>query len=203
MTNIGAILLAGGLSSRMGQDKAALTIAGQTLLERLVRIVSPLVNRSVVMLSASQKLPDIAPELLDYFVIGRDSRPEEGPLQGISDALPLFGTEVERLFVLSCDLPYLNTQVLDDLRLLLTPAVDGVCAEVGGRVNPLLAVYFRQFLVDAVQPSAAGRSCMILVDDHPIARMQPPDDDLLVFDGINTPDGYAKAKRLLESPESP
>ena len=35
----GAILLAGGLSSRMGQDKASLEIEGQTLLERLLSIL--------------------------------------------------------------------------------------------------------------------------------------------------------------------
>ena len=38
----GAILLAGGLSSRMGQDKASLEIEGQTLLERLLLILYPL-----------------------------------------------------------------------------------------------------------------------------------------------------------------
>lgn len=198
MNNTGAILLAGGLSSRMGQDKAALKIAGQTLLERLVRIVSPLAQQQVIMLSASQDLPPVSPELLDRIVIGRDSRPREGPLQGIADALQLFDAGLDKLFVLSCDLPYLSTAILKQFRLLLTSKVDGVCAEVDGRVNPLLAIYHRQLLAHAVQPSAAGRSCMVLIDGHRITRLPPPRGNLQAFTGINTPDAYEKAKRLLE-----
>jgi len=45
----GAILLAGGLSSRMGRDKASLEIGGRTMLERLLLILRPLVAETVVM----------------------------------------------------------------------------------------------------------------------------------------------------------
>ena len=45
----GAILLAGGQSSRMGKDKAELKIEGQTMVERLLLTLYPLVAETVVM----------------------------------------------------------------------------------------------------------------------------------------------------------
>ena len=45
----GAILLAGGQSSRMGEDKARLEIEGQTMLERILLTLHPLVAETVVM----------------------------------------------------------------------------------------------------------------------------------------------------------
>ncbi len=59
----GAILLAGGLSTRMGQDKAALEIEGRTMLERLLVTLRPLVAETVVIRAATQTLPKIPQEL--------------------------------------------------------------------------------------------------------------------------------------------
>ncbi len=193
----GAILLAGGLSSRMGRDKAGLVFEGQTLLERLVRTVSPLVSQVVVMLSASQEMPRLSADLLSSIEIGRDSRSAEGPLQGIADALPLLEAEIDNLFVLSCDLPFLTTEVLEWMHRSLTPEVDGVCAEVNNKVNPLLAVYQRRVLDESVRPFAAGRSCMVLIDDHHIVQLPPPAGSPMVFSDINTPSAYEMAKSVL------
>ena len=48
-TNYGAILLAGGLSSRMGKDKSSLVINGCTLLERILLLIKPLVEEVIVI----------------------------------------------------------------------------------------------------------------------------------------------------------
>ena len=52
--NYGAIMLAGGQSSRMGQDKASLEIEGQTMLERLLVTLRPLVAETVVIRAIRQ-----------------------------------------------------------------------------------------------------------------------------------------------------
>ena len=70
MSESGGILLAGGLSSRMGSDKAALVFNGRTLLEILIRTVQPLVSQLIVMLSAQQKLPQISSTLIGQIEIG-------------------------------------------------------------------------------------------------------------------------------------
>jgi len=97
----GAILLAGGLSSRMGRDKASLEIGGRTMLERLLLILRPLVAETVVMRAPGQILPRISRELQDWIKLGMDSVAERGPLQGIVDALPLLSSEIDKVFLLT------------------------------------------------------------------------------------------------------
>ena len=69
----GAILLAGGQSSRMGKDKAGLEIEGQTMLERLLLTLHPLVAETVVMRATGQTLPHISPELKAWIRVGWDA----------------------------------------------------------------------------------------------------------------------------------
>lgn len=199
MSESGGILLAGGLSSRMGSDKAALVFNGRTLLEILIRTVQPLVSQLIVMLSAQQKLPQISSTLIGQIEIGRDSCPAQGPLQGITDAMPLVETQIKNLFVLSIDLPYLTTDWLKRMQQSLTPEIDGVCAEVDNKVNPLLAIYQRRLLNQSASYLASGkRSCMVLVDHHRIVRLSPPAEDSLVCRDINTSAAYEQAKSALK-----
>jgi len=141
----GAILLAGGLSSRMGRDKASLEIGGQTMLERLLLILRPLVAETVVMRAQGQILPRISRELQDWIKLGTDSVAERGPLQGIVDALPLLSSEVDKVFLLTCDLPYITEEWLQTLSDIMTDEYDLVCTEEGNITNPLLALYRRLF----------------------------------------------------------
>ncbi len=202
MNESGGILLAGGLSSRMGSDKAGLVFNAQTLLERLILVVQPLVSQLIVMLSARQTLPPISSALIDWIDIGRDSRPAQGPLQGIADAMPLVDSQIDNLFVLSCDLPFLTTEWLKRLRQFLVPDVDGVCAEVKGKVNPLLAIYQRRLLNQSASYLAAGESsCLVLIDQHRIVRLPPPAESPLVCNDINTPAAYEMAKIVLANPQ--
>ena len=85
----GAILLAGGHSSRMGKDKASLEIEGQTMLERLLVTLRPLVAETVVVRAGGQTLPRISQELKTWIKVGWDVEEGRGPLQGIVDGLPL------------------------------------------------------------------------------------------------------------------
>ena len=54
---VSAILLAGGRSSRMGSDKASLMLAGQTLLQRSVAVLSEVAAEIVIVHAPGQRLP--------------------------------------------------------------------------------------------------------------------------------------------------
>lgn len=99
-TTFAAVILAGGKSSRMGQDKAQmLRPDGLTQLEHTQAQVAQL-NPSFIMISGSPDLPDVYPEL--------------GPLSGIHAAVEKL-SEGDALLVVPCDLPLLTSDALAPL----------------------------------------------------------------------------------------
>ena len=89
-------ILAGGLSSRMGRDKALLRLGGKTLLSH------------VKSAAAALKCP--------VRVVRRDLIPRCGPLGGVYTALKT--TEANRILFLSCDMPFIPASLLERM----TPA---------------------------------------------------------------------------------
>jgi molybdopterin-guanine dinucleotide biosynthesis protein A len=99
-TRFAAVILAGGKSSRMGQDKAQmLRPDGLTQLEHTQAQVA-LLNPSFIMVSGSPDLPDVYPEL--------------GPLSGIHAAIEKLNAG-DSLLVVPCDLPLLTSDALAPL----------------------------------------------------------------------------------------
>ena len=76
----GAIILAGGKSSRMGEDKASLEISGKSMVERLLLKLSTIAAEVVVMRNPGQTIPNIPKELQDQIQVGWDSVKGRGPL---------------------------------------------------------------------------------------------------------------------------
>ena len=196
----GAILLAGGLSSRMGQDKASLEIEGQTMLERLLLVLRPIVAETVVMRAPGQILPRVAKELQDWIRVGWDSVEKRGPLQGIVDALPLLSSEIDKVFLLTCDLPYLTGEWLQTMRDIMTDEYDLVCTEEANITNPLLALYRRPVLEPAAKLLAEGkRRPLLLWDGWRMARLSSPEETPWICQDVNTPDEFKKAKTYFQT----
>ncbi len=105
MFEAGAIILAGGRSSRMGSPKAALDWHGSTLLRRVTGLAMRCVEGPVVVVGApAQRLPE-----LDRAVqIVSDAREGRGPLQGIAAGLAALRGRAAIAFVSSTDVPLLH-----------------------------------------------------------------------------------------------
>ena len=191
----GAILLAGGLSSRMGRDKASLILEGQTLLERLLLILRPLVSETVVIRAPGQSIPRISEDLETWIKIGRDSITGRGPLQGIADALPLLSADIEIIYLLTCDLPYLNREWLQTLQDILTDEYDIVCTDEDNITNPLLAIYRRAVLESAEKILSSGkRRPLLLWEGWRMAKLSAPEETPWICQDANTPEEFKKAK---------
>jgi len=102
------VLLTGGVSRRMGEDKALLSYHGQTELDRCYGLLSAVCDQVFVSVS-SANANDIArkkyPILLDASDCGA-----KGPLAGIITALNKF--EHKAVLVIACDLPHLDLHTL-------------------------------------------------------------------------------------------
>jgi len=193
--NYGAIILAGGLSSRMGRDKASLEIDGKTLLERLLIVLRPLVYEAVVIRAKGQSLPKINVELEKWIKVGWDSVSGQGPLQGIVDALPHLNSEIELIYLLTCDLPYLTGEWLQTLQDILTHEYDIVCTEEENIRNPLLAIYRRPVLESAEKILSSGkRRPLLLWEGWRMASLSAPKETPWICKDANTPEEFQKAK---------
>lgn len=95
-----AIILAGGKSSRMGQDKALLTLGGETQLSRTVALAKA-AGCDQILISRNQA----------GFI--HDIYPDCGPLSGIQAAL--LHVQAPSCLVLTIDTPLLNAQLIQQL----------------------------------------------------------------------------------------
>ena len=197
--NYGAIILAGGQSSRMGMDKATLEISGKSIVERLLIKLSPIVDEVVVIRAPGQDMPHFPEEFKNRIKEGWDSVKGQGPLQGIVDALPLLKPEIDKVFLLTCDLPYITTEWLQNLKDIMTEEFDIVCTEENDIINPLLAIYRRPVLEPASKLLREGKRRPIsLWEGWRMARLSAPKETPWVCRDVNTPEEFREAKKYFQ-----
>jgi molybdopterin-guanine dinucleotide biosynthesis protein A len=134
----GAIILCGGKSSRMGQDKATLPFGPECMLQRVVRLISEVVPAAniVVVAAAQQTLPLLPTEVR----ITRDEHEDRGPLEGLAAGLRCLGGEVEAVYATSCDVPLLVPEFVTQMFARLGDHEIAVPNDQA-RFHPLSAVY--------------------------------------------------------------
>ncbi|OZB93414.1 molybdenum cofactor guanylyltransferase [Paenibacillus sp. XY044] len=142
MMNMTGILLAGGRSSRMGTDKALLSVNGEAVIERVIRMMSPAASSILISANDDEKYAFLGKEVV------HDRYPGQGPLSGLDAGLHAAATPWS--IVTACDLPFVTKEVFHLLARKAGEALaapedeDGLQAIVpvsGGRIQPLLAAY--------------------------------------------------------------
>ena len=190
------LILAGGRSTRMGKDKAKLILGGRSVLESILRTALEVSENAVVMRAPGQDLPWLPEALLEKVRIGHDRVEGQGPLQGITDALHLLPENSERVYVLTCDLPYLNREWLLKLSASLTEEWDAVCTLHEDIANPLLALYRVPVLKRAPLLLESGqRRPKALWEGWSVRRLPAQSEDMFHVRDMNTPDDYDLAKK--------
>ncbi len=182
----GAIILAGGQSSRMGQDKALMRYGGMTLLEHILATVLTLVTEVVVVVDKPEKY------VLPCGKIVVDTFPDSGPVGGIVTGLMTLGSGSH--IVVGCDMPGLNPNILQLLLKAATPDWDAIVPEVNQLPEPLCAIYrhtaapkLLNFL-ETGQHSAREALTVLKakrVGEGVLRRLDP---HLLSFRNVNTPE---------------
>jgi molybdopterin-guanine dinucleotide biosynthesis protein A len=137
--SIGAIVLCGGQSRRMGHDKATMISPDgrpllSMLLDRLATAVAP--QHTVVAARCGQTLPPVAAAIR----VVHDCESDQGPLAGIVAGLAALEGQVELALVLAGDSPRFAPAVVP---LLAQHMADGaaVVPQLDGRIYPLTALY--------------------------------------------------------------
>ncbi|WP_141236958.1 molybdenum cofactor guanylyltransferase [Paenibacillus sp. 7523-1] len=130
------IILAGGLSSRMGSNKALLTLDGSIVLEHVASAIAPAVSRVIVAAG-----PNVgAYQALGYTCV-EDGYPGKGPLAGLHAALE--ASETEWNLVCACDMPLVQPSLFTTLQRLAASDKThrAIVPRLEGRVHPLVGIY--------------------------------------------------------------
>jgi len=108
---IAGIILAAGASSRMGSPKALLEYRGETFIQRLVRVLSPVCGRVVVVLG--YHAAEIRPGIPGSAVITVNPAPERGQLSSLQTGLAALPTDADGFLFTPVDSPAVESETVE------------------------------------------------------------------------------------------
>ena len=183
--NISAVLLAGGESRRMGQDKATLVFHGKSLWEIQLDLLRKLQPREIFLSARSD--PVWRPTDVHFVP---DQAPSQGPLSGLAAMLSRIRTG--HLLALAIDMPLMTPEYLT----FLCDQIElgrGVLPKINGRAEPLAAIYPREVHID-FRSALSGIDFSLqaltsrLVEAGKLRAIRVPDEAREFFLNVNQPD---------------
>ncbi|WNM58184.1 molybdenum cofactor guanylyltransferase [Candidatus Nitrospira allomarina] len=194
ITNISAVVLAGGKSRRMGKDKRTLEWGGTTFLDKVCLTIGELFDE-IILVTAIEDYP--CGHLPVRLVT--DAIPQKGSLGGIYTGIK--EASYSSVFVVACDMPFLNPFVIS--RLCALPETDVVMPKLSTGYQPLHARYSKRcsFIMEKmiqkgnlrIQSLIQDPSLSIQIVEEPL--FEDIDPHGYSFLNINTPADYEFARK--------
>lgn len=199
-----ALILAGGLSRRMGRDKASAGLAGKPMILRIAERIGPQVSALAVnapeAFAVNLGLPLVPDTLAGH------PGPLAGVLAGLRHALAAM-PEATHLLTVPADTPFLPFDLVARLEGAAAAPDQIVLAASAGRVHPVVALWPLSLADDleAWLTEPENRKLQAFIARHPsiavdFPLLATPAGDLDPFFNVNTPDDLATAERFLEVP---
>lgn len=188
-----AVILAGGLNSRMGgSNKAFLEVGGQTILTRVLDTVSPFFEEILLVTREPhvyQKLP---------VRIVTDIYPARSSLTGIHAGLK--NAAAPLAFVLPCDAPFVQPDLIGFLLGEIEPDLDVIVPQIDDHYEPLCAIYSKRCLpliedqLDRDDFTILNFYDQVTLKTIPAQRIKTADNDMISFYNVNTPEALKESQ---------
>jgi molybdopterin-guanine dinucleotide biosynthesis protein A len=190
-------ILAGGLSSRMGRDKALLKLGGQPVVARLVAQAAKLAASVCIVTDRADKLRAVK---LKNAALLEDLVPRRGPLGGIYTALR--GTASRWNLFLTCDMPLMNAGLLRRLFKARSTRCDAVCFQVADepRPQPFPVLLHRRVAAPVARRMRDGRLSVIGLLEAVACRrvVISKRQAAAALTNVNTPNTWRKVLRTVK-----
>ncbi len=191
--DISAVVLAGGKSTRMGENKLLLPLGAGTIVSNLISTLSGLFSECVVVTDHPHNYASLPVRITGDLI----SSPQKNSLVGIHAGLSVSQTAYS--LVLAGDMPFVKPALLQEL-CDRTEGFDVVIPRQGQYLQPLCALYHKNCL-PYIEKLLANNHYKIL-DFYPyvnvrsvdVEELRPYDSELLSFFNVNTPEDYRQAK---------
>ena len=198
LKGVTGVILAGGLSSRMGSNKALLPYKSGRCIEVIHRWLAALFDEVIVVTNT--------PEQYAFLPCRKvmDIHPDMGTLAGLHAGL--YHSTSEHIFAVACDMPYLNSALISRIAAL----GDGsavVIPEGDKGLEPLHALYGKECLAPMERSLLAGKRRIVsffpevavrYLSRDAVAGLDPAFDS---FRNINTPSDYFELRDVERSPD--
>lgn len=190
------VILAGGLSTRYGQDKAFLQIDGVPLIERVVEKMKKVFTRVILVTNQKREFEYLELPMVEDLIKGL------GPIGGIYTGLSSISEQAG--FFVACDMPLLHKGLIR----YMVEVIDNHAAavpSVGKWIEPLYALYAQSCLgpIKGLIDEKCYQVRLLYnlvpvryVREDEIKRFCSPDEAFL---NINTPEEFARIESLVKA----
>ena len=202
--DLSCVVQAGGLSSRMGCDKARMLFCGEPLIERVLGRLAPVAGELVVTTSRPSELAYLEECTFDGLRprVVMDVDGPAGAMRGIASSLA--AARLPLVAIVACDMPFVSSELIGALAGCVEAEALDVCVPCEERgIEPLCAVWRR----DACAPVAHEllacdrQRIRCLINRVQAGYMDEPQivkaaGSTLCFENVNTPEEFAAAELL-------
>jgi len=193
---ITGIILSGGKSVRMGENKAFIEIDGVPIIHRIVNLFKELFQETIIV--TNQK------ELFSNFnsKIHTDLIPDKGALGGLYTGV--FFANFSNSFCVACDMPFINRSLVQYL-IKHIEGYDVIVPQTKDGLQPLHAIYSKNCLDPLKNTIEKGKYKIIdfynlvklkVIKEEEFAFLDPLRES---FINVNTPEELLSIKKVNKS----
>lgn len=198
-SGVSGIVLAGGMSRRLGRDKVVEPVGGQPLIQRVIHRLSQVTDEVMVVVNESDRAVNLP--LPDNVRVAADVYPGKGTLGGMFTGL----NDIENQWgvIVACDMPFLNIRLIRHM-LSVREGFDVVVPVLRGYLEPTHAAYSKECLPHIERKLKADHLKIIRFFDEVRVNTVPEEDihrldpGFLSFFNINTQQDLDEALGLAD-----
>ena len=192
---ITVVIQAGGMSSRMGEDKALKPFLGRPLIQRVIDRLAPIADEVIVTTNRPDEYAFLGLRLI------ADLKPGRGALGGLYTAVA--SAAFSQVAVVACDMPFASDTLFEGARrLMVEEDADVVIAKTDEGYEPFHALYRRETCLPAIEAAIEADQWKVIswFSKVKVRELLPQevkafDPSGLCFWNLNTPEEFAEAEK--------
>ncbi|KAF2333574.1 molybdenum cofactor guanylyltransferase [Flavobacterium ginsenosidimutans] len=137
METLTVFILCGGKSTRMQSEKGLVLFQDKPFIEHIIQAILPITDQ-IKLITASKEYDYLEYEKIPDLIV------DKGPLGGIYTALS--HSETEFNLILSCDIPLISTELLQELISKHTQEAGITVFASESKTHPLIGIYSKSIV---------------------------------------------------------
>jgi molybdopterin-guanine dinucleotide biosynthesis protein A len=200
------VIQAGGMSSRMGEDKALKNFLGKPLIERVIERLNPIADELIITTNQPDNYSFLNKRLVADLIADR------GALGGLYTAIS--SASHPYVGVVACDMPFASPKFFETATKLMVkeeadvviPRIKSEDSQKSGGYEPLHALYRKETCTPAIEDAIQKDLWKVIAWFGKVNVRDVSDDEMKIIDpsglcfwNVNTPEEFVQAEKLAMS----